>query len=68
MAHPNYPFAWTIWASGFALTIFTISGFVAGMVISTAALMTLFCPWVAAFGWKFTEERTERSRPIPSHA
>jgi hypothetical protein len=41
-----------VWASGLALTISTISGSVSGMVISTAALMTLLCPWVAALGWK----------------
>jgi hypothetical protein len=49
--------AWAVWASGFALTIFTISGSVSGMVISTATLMTLLCPWVAAFGWKLTREK-----------
>jgi hypothetical protein len=36
-------FAWPVWASGFALTIFTVSGSVSGMVISTAALITLLC-------------------------
>jgi len=51
--------AWAIWASGIALTIFTISGSVFGMVISTAALMTLLCPWVATFGWQLTREKTE---------
>jgi hypothetical protein len=50
-------FAWAIWASGFALTIFTISGSVSGMVISTATLMTLLCPWVAAFGWKLPQKK-----------
>ena len=44
--------AWAIWASGFALTIFTVAGSVSGMMISTAALMTLLCPWVPVFGWK----------------
>jgi hypothetical protein len=49
--------AWAVWASGFALTIFTISASVFGMVISTAALMTLLCPWIAAFGWQLTREK-----------
>jgi hypothetical protein len=44
--------AWAIWASGLALTIFTVAGSVWGMMIATAALMTLLCPWVAVFGWK----------------
>jgi hypothetical protein len=60
--------AWAVWASGFALTIFTISGSVSGMVISTAALMTLLCPWVAAFGWQLTREKTESARALPLHA
>ncbi len=46
--------AWAVWVSGFALTISTVSGSVSGMMISTAALMTLLCPWVAVFGWKMT--------------
>jgi hypothetical protein len=61
-------FAWAVWASGFALTVSTISGSVSGMVISTAALMTLLCPWVAAFGWKLAREKTERARALPLHA
>jgi len=60
--------AWAVWASGFALTIFTISGAVFGMVISTAALMTLLCPWVAAFGWQLTREKTERACSLALHA
>ncbi len=60
--------AWAVWASGFALTIFTIFGSVSGMVISTAALMALLCPWVAAFGWKLTREKTEPARTFPLHA
>jgi len=60
--------AWAVWASGFALTIFTISGSVFGMVISTAALMTLLCPWVAVFGWQLTREKTERACALALHA
>jgi hypothetical protein len=60
--------AWAVWASGFALTMSTISGSVSGMVISTAALMTLLCPWVAGFGWKLAQEKTERSSALPLHA
>jgi len=60
--------AWAVWASCFALTIFSICGSVSGMVISTAALMTLLCPWIAAFGWQLTREKTERARALPLHA
>lgn len=60
--------AWAVWASGFALTIFTVSGSVLGMVISTAALMTLLCPWVAAFGWQLTRKKTERACAVALHA
>jgi hypothetical protein len=44
--------AWAVWASGFALTIFTFAGSVAGMILSTASLMSLLCLWVAVFGWR----------------
>jgi hypothetical protein len=60
--------AWAVWASGFALTIFTISGSIFGMVISTVALMTLLCPWVAVFGWQLTREKTERACALALHA
>jgi hypothetical protein len=60
--------AWAVWASGFALTIFTIFGSVYGMVISTAALMTLLCPWVATLGWKLTRGKNGALRAIPLHA
>jgi hypothetical protein len=61
-------FAWAVWASGFALTISTVSGSVSGMVISTAALMTLLCPWIAAFGWKLSRAKTKRAAAVPLHA
>jgi hypothetical protein len=48
--------AWAIWTSGIALTLSTTIGSVTGMVISTAALMLLLCPWVAVFGWKLQHE------------
>lgn len=60
--------AWAVWASGFALTMSTIFGSVSGMVISTAALMTLLCLWVAGFGLKLAREKTERARAFPLHA
>jgi hypothetical protein len=60
-------FAWAVWVSGFALTMSTISGSVSGMVISTAVLMTLLCPWVAGFGWKLARGKTERARAVPLH-
>jgi hypothetical protein len=43
---------WMVWACGIALTASVLAGSVAGMAISTAALMTLFCPWCAWLGWK----------------
>jgi hypothetical protein len=58
-------FAWAVWASGFALTIFTIFGSVSGMVLATAALMTLLCPWVAAFGWKLTRGKSRAPAVLP---
>ena len=51
--------AWAIWTSGFALAICTMIGSVTGMVTSTAALMSLFCPWIAVFGWKLQREYHE---------
>jgi len=48
--------AWAIWTSGIALTVCTMIGSVTGMVISTTALMSLLCPWVAVFGWKLQHE------------
>ncbi len=57
---PLRVWTWTVWTSGFALTIATLAGNVAAMMISTAALMTFLCPWVAVFGWKLrhNEQRT----------
>jgi len=43
---------WTVWASGIALTASVLAGSATAMAISTAALMTLFCPWCAWLGWK----------------
>jgi small multidrug resistance pump len=59
---PLRVWAWATWASGAALTAFTIAGSVAGITISTAVLMTLFCPWVAAFGWSLLNQ-TPQSMP-----
>jgi small multidrug resistance pump len=47
--------AWAVWVGGFALTAFTLAASVAGIALSTAALMVLFCPWVAVFGWKLMQ-------------
>lgn len=43
---------WAVWISGVALTTSTLAGSVVGMGVTTAALMTLFCPWCAWLGWK----------------
>lgn len=47
--------AWVVWASGFALTACTLAHFVDGMIVSTAILMALFCPWVVLAGRKIRE-------------
>jgi hypothetical protein len=52
---------WATWASGFALTICTLTSNISGMIISTGVLMASLCPWVAVFGWKLT--RDENSPP-----
>lgn len=44
--------AWAIWLSGFALAGSGLAGSSNGLVASTAVMMTLFCPWVAVFGWQ----------------
>ena len=54
--------AWATWASGFALTIFTCARSVPGMIISTAVLMSLLCPWVAVFGWKIMRDKSQNRR------
>ena len=59
---PLRAWAWAIWTSGFALTIATLVGSAPGMVISTVALMTLLCPWVAMFSWKLMHN--EQSIPV----
>jgi hypothetical protein len=41
---------WAVWISGFALTVSTLAGSVAGMTASTAVVMALFCPWVVLAG------------------
>lgn len=45
--------AWLAWASGIALTVFTILNIPLGVVISSGALMVLFTPWVVAMGAKW---------------
>jgi hypothetical protein len=51
LSTPTLPFrawAWLAWASGVALTIFTIVNDPMGIVVASAALMILFIPWVLA--------------------
>lgn len=55
--------AWTIWISGFGLTVFTLIGNVAGVTISTAVLMSLLCPWIAFFGWKTVRDTSIKAIP-----
>ncbi len=52
LSGPLRIWAWTIWITGFALAACTLSGYVVGVTIATAVLMSLLCPWVALFGWK----------------
>ncbi|HEU4521323.1 MAG TPA: hypothetical protein VFT12_04920 [Thermoanaerobaculia bacterium] len=42
--------AWLVWISGFALTAATVMDLPSGVVVSSAALMLLFIPWVAVAG------------------
>lgn len=37
---------WSVWVAGSALTAAALAGSTVGMIAATAALMTLFCPWV----------------------
>lgn len=57
LATPTMPgwlrtWAWTVWISGFALSLFTFLGSSLGMAVAAGVLMALFCPWAAAMGWK----------------
>jgi len=36
---------WAVWAAGVALTATSVAGSLSGMMVSTSALMILFCPW-----------------------
>jgi hypothetical protein len=46
--------AWSIWASGFALCAASWLGNVPAIMVATAAMMTLFCPFAAALRSKLT--------------
>jgi hypothetical protein len=56
--------AWATWTSGFTLTVCTLMANVIGIMISTAILMSLFCPWVAIFGWKLNQDNRGRLTPL----
>ena len=47
---PLLAWTWAVWAAGIALTLTTIAGHVAGIMVSTALLMILFCPWAWVMG------------------
>lgn len=53
-ALPRWLLAWTwaVWAAGIFLSIFSLTGFIAGIAVSTAVLFILFCPWVIALRWQ----------------
>lgn len=44
--------AWAVWASGFALCAASWYGNVPAIMVTTAAMMVLFCPFAAALRWK----------------
>jgi hypothetical protein len=44
--------AWGIWASGFALVAASWLGHVPAIMVTTALMMVLFCPFAAALRWK----------------
>ena len=50
MPRPIRTWAWGVWMCGAALTAVTIAGSTAAIMISSAALMVLFIPWVTAMG------------------
>ena len=56
--------AWTIWAAGLALSVCAFADSVNGMMISTAVLMTLLCPWVTIFGWRLIRDSRPAYRPV----
>lgn len=46
LAGPRKLWTWTVWGCGYGLAAAAILGSVAGMEVTTAALMVAFCPWV----------------------
>lgn len=42
--------AWVVWACGAGVTLFTVTGFIPGLVAGTAGLMILLPPWVWMMG------------------
>ena len=42
--------AWSVWACGAGVTLFTVTGFIPGLVASTAGLMILLPPWAWVMG------------------
>jgi hypothetical protein len=53
IATPSLPlkwWAWLAWASGIALSVFTILDIPRGVVFASGALMALFIPWVLVVG------------------
>jgi hypothetical protein len=43
---------WAVWGAGIFLSLFSLTGFIAGIAVSTALLFILFCPWVVALRWQ----------------
>lgn len=43
---------WGVWVAGIFLSVFSLTGFIAGIAVSTAVLFILFCPWVIAMRWQ----------------
>ena len=41
---------WAVWAAGVVLTATSVAGSLSGMMVSTSALMILFCPWAWVMG------------------
>jgi len=41
---------WAVWAAGVALTATSVAGSLSAMMVSTSALMILFCPWAWVMG------------------
>ncbi len=55
---PLLAWTWAVWGTGLGVSASAIAGSTTGMVVSTAIMMPLFCPWAIVMG-----RRLLRSQP-----